>query len=559
MLRSLSIRDIVLIERLEVELRPGLSVLTGETGAGKSIVLDALGLALGARAERGLLRAGAEQGGVVAEFDLAPGHPALELLAENDIPAEGGEMVVRRTLGADGRSRAFVNDTAVSTALLRQVGDRLVEVHGQFDQRGLLDPRSHRELLDAFAGLGGALKAVRAAWAGWRAARERQAALLAEVEAARREEDYLRHRERELADLDPQAGEEEDLAQRRQGLQHREKLAAALGEALAAVSGGGGALERLGGAERRLERVAGLAPEALEPAVQALGAALAEVAEAEAAVEAALRAVGDDGSSLEAIEERLFALRDAARKHRVPVEGLAGLLEETRGLLERLDAGAADLGAAGREVEAGREAYLVAARDLTAGRTAAATALADALAAELPPLKLERAEFRVALAALPEGEGGPDGLERVAFEVSTNPGQPFGPLSRIASGGELSRFMLALKVVLARLDTVGTLIFDEVDTGLGGATADAVGERLAQLGRERQVLVVTHAPQVAARADHHLTVAKRVAGARTSVEVRELAGGRERRDEVARMLAGAEVTEAARAAADSLIRVGAGT
>lgn len=554
MLRSLQVRDIVLIERLDLDLREGLSALTGETGAGKSIVLDALGLALGGRGERGLVRAGAEQGAVSAEFEVAPGHPALELLARNDMPAD--ELVLRRTLTADGRSRAFVNDVAVSTGLLRQLGELLVEIHGQFEQQGLLDSRQHRELLDAFGGLGPQLAAVREAWQAWQDAAARLEALRREIELARREEDYLRHRERELADLDAAPGEEEELARQRQSLMHRDKLATALREAAQALSGTGGAVERAGSAERRLERTAGMAPELLEPAVQALGRALTELVEAEAAVEAALRQVVEGSGSLESIEERLFALRDAARKHRVPVDELPALLADTRAQLERIDAGASDAEAAEREVEARRRDYLAAAAELSRGRAAAAERLAAAIAQELPPLRLERARFRVRLEPLAE-DAGPLGRERVLFEVSTNPGQPFGPLSKIASGGELARFMLALKVVLANLGAAGTLIFDEVDAGLGGAVADAVGERLARLGADRQVLVVTHAPQVAARADHHLTVSKHVTGSRTQVRVVELAP-RQRRDEIARMLAGAEITEAARAAADSLMQAGAG-
>jgi DNA repair protein RecN (Recombination protein N) len=552
MLRSLQVRDIVLIERLELDLREGLSALTGETGAGKSILLDALGLALGGRAERSLVRAGAEQGAVSAEFEVAGDHPALDLLAQNDMPAD--ELVLRRTLNADGRSRAFVNDIAVSTGLLRQLGDLLVEVHGQFSQAGLLDTRQHRLLLDAFGGRGPQLVAVRAAWQAWQDAVQRLETLAREIEAARREEDYLRHRERELADLDAKPGEEEELAQSRQSLMHRDKLATALRETVEALSGNGGAVERVGAAERRLERNAGLAPELLEPAVQALNRALAELGEAEATVDAALRQVLQGAGSLESIEERLFALRDAARKHRVPVDGLPELLAETQAQLQRIDAGATDAEATGREVEQRRRAYLAAAAELSRGRASSAEDLAKSLAQELPPLKLERASFRVRLEPLGE-EAGALGQERVVFEVSTNPGQPFGPLSKIASGGELARFMLALKVVLAKLGSAGTLIFDEVDAGLGGATADAVGERLARLGADRQVLVVTHAPQVAARADHHLTVSKHVTGNHTQVRVSELAT-RQRRDEIARMLAGAEITDAARAAADSLMQAG---
>ena len=376
--------------------------------------------------------------------------------------------------------------------------------------------------------------------------------LEAQLEAARREEDYLRHRAQELADLAPQPGEEEELAQRRHVLMNREKVVSTLSDALAAVSGEGGALARLGAAERRLERSAGLAPELLEPAASALGRALIEAGEAEAVLESALRDMEGERGTLEAVEERLFALRDAARKHRVTVDALPDLLDSTRDLLQRIDTGAEALNAARIAAREAESAFRAAARGLSRGRAAAATKLARAVESELPPLRLDRAKVRVELDPLPEDDWGAEGAERVAFEVCTNPGQPFGPLAKIASGGELSRFMLALKVVLARLDAATTLIFDEIDAGVGGATADAVGERLARLGRERQVLVVTHAPQIAARADHHYRVGKHVAGGRTRVEVLELTPA-ERRDEVARMLAGAEVTEAARAAADSLM------
>ena len=551
MLKSLAIRDIVLIERLELAFAPGLSTLTGETGAGKSIILDALGLALGGRGDRGLVRAGAEQGSVVAEFDAGSDGTLRVILDENAIPPEDA-LILRRVVTADGRSRAFVNDTPVSGTLLRRIGDLLVEVHGQFDQRGLLNPQAHRAILDAFGGLVATAAAVRDAHTAWRESVAEVETLRELVAAARREEDYLRHRERELADLGAVPGEEEELAQRRHALMNREKVASALGDALAALAGDGGALARLGAADRRLERSAGLAPDLLEPAAAAVGRALIEAGEAEAVLEAALRDLSEDGGSLDQVEERLFALRDAARKHRVAVDALPGLLDETRGLLQRIDAGAGDLEAADRRAAEARDSFLAAARRLSAGRATAAARLAKAVEAELPPLRLERAKVRVALEPLPEAQWGGEGAERVAFEVCTNPGQPFGPLARIASGGELSRFMLALKVVLARLDTAATLIFDEIDAGVGGATADAVGERLARLGAERQVLVVTHAPQIAARANRHYSVGKRVAGGRTHVEVRELTPD-ERRDEVARMLAGAEVTDAARAAAASLM------
>jgi DNA repair protein RecN (Recombination protein N) len=487
----------------------------------------------------------------VAEFETDQAGPLREILDDNAIPLED-ELILRRVVTADGRSRAFVNDTPVSGTLLRRIGDLLVEVHGQFDQRGLLNPQAHRAILDAFGGLAEPAEMVRAAYGTWRDAVAEVERLREQLAAARREEEYLRHRERELADLAPQAGEEEELAQRRHALMNREKVVSTLSDALAAVGGDGGALARLGAAERRLERSSGLAPELLEPAVAAVSRALIEAGEAEAVLEAALRRLGEDGGTLDQIEERLFALRDAGRKHRVAVEALPGVLAETRDLLQRIDAGAGDLEAAEHAAADAHETFLAAARRLSAGRVTAAARLAKAVEAELPPLRLERAKLRVDLEALPEPQWGADGAERVAFEVCTNPGQPFGPIGKIASGGELSRFMLALKVVLARLDTAATLIFDEIDSGVGGATADAVGERLARLGTERQVLVVTHAPQIAARAHRHYSVGKRVAGGRTHVHVRELAPD-ERRDEVARMLAGAEVTDAARAAATSLM------
>jgi DNA repair protein RecN (Recombination protein N) len=552
MLKSLAVRDIVLIERLELAFAGGLSVLTGETGAGKSIILDALGLALGSRSDRGLVRVGAEQGSVVAEFEPRERTELEALLQDSAIPFEG-QLILRRVVTGDGRSRGFVNDVAVSTTLLRQLGDLLVEVHGQFDQRGLLNPQSHRAMLDAFGGLLTQAAGVRAKHGSWREAAEHVASLREQLAAAQREEDYLRHRERELADLAPRLGEEEELASRRQALMNREKLVAALDEAMAAVSGDGGALAKLGLAVRRLERSAGLATDLLEPAAGALTRALAEVGEAEAALEHALRSLAGDGDTVDRTEERLFALRDAARKHRVPVESLPQLLAESRALLGTIDAGAGDLAAAERGAEQALQFYRDAARELSKARAKAATRLAAAVQAELPPLRLERARMRVQLDPLPEEGWGPDGAERIAFEVCTNPGQPFGPIGKIASGGELSRFMLALKVVLARLDAAATLIFDEVDAGIGGATADAVGERLARLGDERQVLVVTHAAQVAARADHHFSVDKRIGGGKTHVEVRELAQP-ERRDEIARMLAGAQITDAARAAAASLMR-----
>ncbi len=555
MLLSLAIRDIVLIDRLDLELGPGLTVLTGETGAGKSIILDALGLALGERADRVLLRSGVAQGSVVAEFRPPTGHAAEGLLAEQALDGEAGELVVRRTLAADGRSRAFVNDMAVSGATLRQLGDLLVEVHGQMDQRGLLDPRNHRAVLDAFAGHGSQLAATRAAHAAWRGLEADIQERRAKVEQARREEDYLRHRLLELESLAPEAGEEETLAEERSRLLHKEKLVTALEEALALVAGPEAALARLGAAERRLARAPEVAATLVEPALAALERALIEAGEAEAQLEEALRETAAEERSLEAVEDRLFALRDAARKHRTAVDDLPGLLARTAEELQALDAGAEALEGLERAARAARERYLEVGRALSQSRAAAAGRLEKLVAVELPPLKLDKARLAIRLEPLDEDDAGPDGLDRVAFLVATNPGQPLGPIAKIASGGELSRLMLALKVVLARDAASGTLIFDEVDAGIGGATADAVGERLARLARERQVLVVTHAPQVAARADHHLKVEKLSEKEEARVVVRPLDAA-ERRDEIARMLAGAEITAAARAAATSLLDAG---
>jgi len=554
MLVSLAVRDIVLIERLDLGFGPGLTVLTGETGAGKSIILDALGLALGERAERGLLRTGAGQGSVVAAFEPPPDHPVRALLDEHGLP-DDDVLILRRTLGTDGRSRGFVNDAPVSTGTLRRLAETLVEVHGQQDQRGLLDARTHRGLLDAFGGHDADLARTRERFQHWRDTRRKLEEERRAVEAARREEEYLRHRLTELQDLAPEAGEEEALAARRTRMMHAEKLAGLMQEALEALNGRGGGVERLGAAQRRLERAPEEVRGTLEPAEAALERALIEAGEAEAQLEQALRDLELDPGTLERTETRLFALKDMARKHRVAVDELPALLTRTEEEIARIDASVDALDRLGREEAAARAAYIDAAEALSDKRRQAADALAHAVQAELAPLKLDRARLEVRLEPLDEADFGPEGRERVGFLVTTNPGQPPGPIARIASGGELSRFMLALKVVLARLGTAGTLIFDEVDAGIGGATADAVGERLARLARERQVLVVTHAPQVAARADDHFTVAKAADGARVEVDVRRLDAPR-RRDEIARMLAGAEVTEAARAAADSLIGVG---
>ena len=551
MLASLSVRDILLIEALDLDLDAGLVALTGETGAGKSIILDALGLALGARADRALVRQGAAQGSVSARFQLPPAH-AVHALLEELGPEDGHELILRRTLAQDGRSRAFVNDAPVSTGLLRRLAGSLVEIHGQMDQQGLLDPKTHRQILDSFGDHLDLAASVREAHAAWRALQRALDEKKAALESARREEDYLRHRLEELQDLAPEAGEEDALADRRALLMNREKLLQALRDALEQVGGQAGALHVLGAAQRKLERVATQADGLLDEGLKALDRAAIEAEEAQSELEKALQSLAEGDSDLAALEDRLFALREAARKHRVRADELPDLLEATREALESIDSDVAVLEGMQRETELARQRWLAEARRLSEARQAAASRLAEAVALELPALKLERAALRVMIVPEEESRAGAEGLERVEFEVQTNPDQPFGALSKIASGGELSRLMLAFKVVLAGGYDALTLIFDEVDTGIGGATAAAVGERLARLARDRQVMVVTHAPQVAARASYHLNVIKTVGDGKTMVNVVPLEATT-RRDEIARMLSGAAVTEAARAAAASLI------
>ena len=553
MLISLAIRDIILIERLDLEFERGLCALTGETGAGKSILLDALGLALGGRAERALVRPGAAQGSVSAAFAVPSGDGNLSARLEAHGLALEDSLVLRRVIGADGRSRAFVNDQPVSTALLRELAALLVEVHGQHAQQALLDSGVQRSLLDEYGRLHEALGAVRQSYAAWRQADAARADIEAEMTRAAAEEAYWRHAYDELDQLAPTAGEELTLAEARVRLMNREKLIQAIGDALQLVRGSGGAEERLGGAQRTIERVLGLSGGMLEAIVAGLDRTRLELQDAASALERAGQELELDAGRVEQVEERLFALRAAARKHQVAVDDLPQLREEMAERLARIDAGAERLTAATEAAHAARAAFQACAAELSKGRTAAAKRLARAVMAELAPLKLEKARFAVDLTPLPEADWSGAGAERVGYEIATNPGQEPGPLARIASGGELARVMLALKVVLAGANSTPCLVFDEVDTGIGGATADAVGERLARLGASAQVLVVTHAPQVAARADHHWRVEKKVRAGRAVVSVTPLSHD-ERREEIARMLAGARITEAARAAADSLIR-----
>jgi DNA repair protein RecN (Recombination protein N) len=557
MLTRLSIRDIVLIERLDIDFASGLAVLTGETGAGKSILLDAFALALGARGDASLVRQGAEQGQVTAAFDVAADHPARALLADNDIAAED-ELILRRLQLADGRTRAFVNDQPVGVQVLKSLGAALVEIHGQHDDRALVDPATHRRLLDAYGGLDALAAEVAALWTARREAEAAVAEHRAQVERAAREADWLRHAVEELTALAPQAGEETTLAQRRAAMMQAEKAAEDLRDAHQAVAGNAAPVPMLAAAVRRLERRQAQAPGLIEPAVRALDAALTALDEARAHLEAALAAAEADPRVLERIEERLFALRAAGRKYNAAVDDLAALAARYAADLALIDAGAARLAALEKASAQAAQAYAKAAATLAERRARVAEMLDKAVNAELKPLKLERARFSTAIES-DAGSSGPHGIDRVEFWVRTNPGTQPGPLMKVASGGELARFLLALKVVIADKGSAPTLVFDEIDTGVGGAVSDAIGVRLARLGRRVQVLAVTHAPQVAARADHHYLIAKDATGKgkRVATRVTELEPAR-RREEIARMLAGAEITAEARAAAERLIKAAAG-
>ena len=548
MLTALSIRDVVLIEALDLEFGAGLGVLTGETGAGKSILLDALGLALGARGDSSLVRHGATQASVTATFE-APADIAA-LLDENGIESDAGEpLIVRRVVKADGGSRGFLNNQPASAALLRELGTRLVEIHGQHDDRGLLNPRGHRALLDTFARLDTA--SVSAAWQAWRTADAALTAAREEIDAAARDREWLDHAVAELDALAPEAGEEEQLAERRRTMQRSKKIAEDLNALIDALEGSDGALSSMRQAARILDRISADHP-ALAEALAALDRAMIEAGNAGEQVSDATRALAFDPRALEDDEARLFELRGMARKHRVQPDDLAALADELRARRERLEAGEEGIAALEATANAARKTYVAAAAALSKARTAAAERLDAAVMAELPPLKLDAARFRTAVVPLPEEQWAAAGQDRVEFEIATNPGAPFGPLIKIASGGELSRFILALKVALAEEGGAATMIFDEIDRGVGGAVASAIGERLHRLAQRTQLLVVTHSPQVAARGAAHLLIAKRNDGVVTRTGVRQLTEA-ERREEIARMLSGATITDEARAQADRLI------
>ena len=547
MLRTLEIRDLLLIERLDLQFQPGLNVLTGETGAGKSILLDALGFVLGWRGRADLVRAGAQQGEVTAVFDLAADHPARVVLAEAGLEAED-ELILRRVNTAEWRKTAWVNDRRTSGEVLRALSDTLVELHGQQDDRGLLNPRGHRDILDAFAGVGDLIAASRARWRDLSAARRALSEAEAALAAVRAEEEYLRHAVGELDRLNPQAGEEAELDARRRLMQGAVRIREDIARAQAAL-GPQGVEGLVHDASRWLGGAADKAEGRLDGALAALERLVIELGEAQQGVEECLDALEFNPADLEAAEERLFAIRALARKHGCLPDDLAAHAEGLRQKLAALDGGAKNLGRLAAAVEAAAAAHAAACAALTGARRDAAAALDAAMAAELPPLKLERATFRTDVSA---AEPGPEGADAVAFTVATNPGAPPGALDRIASGGELSRFLLALKVCLTRGQTPVTMIFDEIDRGVGGATADAVGRRLRALSAEAQVLVVTHAPQVAAQGAHHWRVEKRVSGGITTSTVTPLTAP-DRVDEIARMLAGDTITDAARAAARALL------
>lgn len=547
MLRQLVIRDVVLIDRLTLDFGDGLGVLTGETGAGKSILLDSLGLALGMRADSGLVRSGQEAASVTAEFDLEAGHPALALLEEAGIEQEAGEpLIFRRTIKADGGSRAFLGGGPVPAATLREAGSSLVEIHGQHDDRGLLNPKGHRALLDSFGRVD--VTSVSRAWRRLSDLRAELDQLRSKAADADRDREFLDHSIAELEKLSPEEGEEQALADKRAAMKQFARVQDDLDGLAGLFTGSDGGLSQLRQAARQLERIADTHP-LLAEALTALDRALIEGGEAEEKVMAAQRDLAFSPEELEEAEARLFELRGLARKHRVEPDQLAELLDRMREQRQAIDAGESRIAELERSLAMADSDYAAAAAALSEARRAAAERLDRAVEGELAPLRLEAARFRTAIAA---GEPGLTGIDRVEFEISTNPGAPFGALTKIASGGELSRFILALKVALAEEGGASTMIFDEIDRGVGGAVASAIGERLARLATRSQLLVVTHSPQVAARANRHYRIEKSHGDEGTRTTVR-LLDADERREEIARMLSGAAVTEEARAQAARLL------
>ncbi|MEP3280370.1 MAG: DNA repair protein RecN [Stappiaceae bacterium] len=551
MLAALSIRDIVLIDRLDLDFSDGMSVLTGETGAGKSILLDSMTLALGGRGDAGLVRHGQPHGQIIAVFDVPIDHPSRLALRENDVNDEG-DIILRRIQSADGRTRAYVNDQPVSASLLRQIGTSLVEIHGQHDERALIDPATHRDLLDAYGGLNKQVDAVSKAWRDVRTAERDLESQRNRIETARREADYLRSSVEELTRLAPQPGEEEDLAIRRQRMMQVEKVATDIADANESLNGSASPIPELSGILRRLERKADQSVDLLSAPIENLARALDYLEEARSGLDEALRATEFDPGSLEHAEERLFALRAAGRKFSIPVDDLPKLCAQMSQDLVDLDAGEEKLAALEAGVEKARGTYDQKAATLSDRRRQTAGKLEKVVAKELPDLKLERARFVIEFQSDPK-KPSVDGIDQIEFWVQTNPGTRAGPMMKVASGGELSRFLLALKVALADRGSAPTLVFDEIDTGVGGAVAEAIGLRLSRLSNAVQVLTVTHAPQVAARAAGHFLISKEpVDKERVATKVMRIQDGA-RKEEIARMLAGAVITDEARAAAERLI------
>ena len=551
MLQSLSIRDIVLIEALDLEFGSGLTVLTGETGAGKSILLDSLGLALGNRADSGLVRQGTEKAQVTASFaSPAPGSKLAATLAENDIEIEPGEpLIIKRSVKADGGSRAFINDQPCSATLLRSVGGQLIEIHGQHDDRGLINPKGHRALLDAFAGV--EESAVRDAFDLWQSAKTALEQAKQDQEAAEQDREYLEHSVEELAKFAPQPGEEQELALERATMMKGEKLTGDLEAIRAAFDGSNGGLASLRSAARRLDMIAEDHP-LLKEALEALDRSIIDATEAEDKLNEAAAALSFDPQRLDDMETRLFDLRGLARKHRVEPDKLSDLLNDLQGRLAAISDGGKSLEDLEASLLRAKQSYIAAAESLRAKRSKAAKALDKAVAGELAPLKLDAARFETLLEELPEEHWNKSGMDRIEFLISTNPGAPLAPLGKIASGGELSRFILALKVALAEEYGAKSIIFDEIDRGVGGAVASAIGDRLSRLSDGAQLLVVTHSPQVASKGDAHMLINKSRSGTVSRTDVRAL-DDEGRRQEIARMLSGADVTDEARAQADRLL------
>ncbi len=555
MLSGLTIRNVVLIEHLDLQFRKGFCALTGETGAGKSILLDSLGLALGGRSDSGLVRNGADQASVAAEFHLDPEHPVHALLREQGLDSDT-TLILRRVLGKDGRSRAFINDQPVSISLLREAGNLLVEVHSQFETHGLLDARTHRALLDEYAGVTAGAKALTGLWDSWRESERKLTDAIVTADKARADEEYLRHAVDELDVLNPQPGEEDQLLTQREALKAKDHVRQALNESWELISGDSGAEILVSRASRALERIPEKASIDTTEAINTLDRIAEELQAAVSIVQSAMHALDDGGMTLDEIEDRLYALRDMARKHRVHVADLPRAHREFSEKLSFITNTDSVIAALKKETVSGKAAFITAARKISAARIVAAEKLDKAVAKELPPLKLDKARFVTSVqAGEDESLWGRDGMDRVQFLVATNPGAEPGPLGKIASGGEMSRFMLSVKVVMASLGAATSLVFDEVDSGIGGSTADAVGERLARLSKTKQILVVTHAPQVAARADHHYIVMK--SGEKdvrtTVIPLEEIT---DRKEEIARMLSGATITTEARAAAQKLMDTG---